>query len=122
MSSPVVTAQASGPGADGAATSVPGVGGVNGSIRRHLWVSGRVQGVGFRASCAYQAERSGLTGWVGNLPDGRVEAVLEGPAGAVDAVTAWCRQGPRGALVVDVCLVDEELPAGAGEAEGFAVR
>jgi len=96
------------------------MGGPAGSIRRHLWIRGRVQGVGFRASCAYHAQRLGVTGWVRNLPDGGVEAVLEGREAAVEAVTEWCRQGPRGARVADVRVVDED--GGAPATGGFSVR
>jgi len=71
-------------------------------IRRHVIVSGRVQGVWFRESTRREAERLGLAGWVRNLPDGNVEAVFEGPVHAVDEVTAWCHHGPSGARVTSV--------------------
>lgn len=65
-------------------------------------VSGRVQGVGFRLAAARAAERLGLTGWVRNLPNGRVETVAQGDVGAVEAYVAWLEQGPGGAVVVRV--------------------
>lgn len=65
-------------------------------------ITGRVQGVGFRASCQRQAVALGLTGWVRNRWDGAVEALFEGPAEAVDAMLAWCHQGPPMAYVTGV--------------------
>jgi acylphosphatase len=67
-----------------------------------------VQGVFFRHRTAEQARSEGLAGWVRNLPDGRVEAVFEGPAEAVDRLVAWCRRGPEGARVEDVRAQPEE--------------
>ena len=87
-------------------------------VRRRALVAGRVQGVWFRESCRDQAQAAGVSGWVRNLADGRVEVVLEGPAGAVDGVLAWCRRGPRRARVDRVEVVDE---APVGE-QGFRVR
>lgn len=69
-------------------------------------VTGRVQGVGFRASLAREAEAAGLSGFVRNRVDGSVVVELEGPAVAVGAVLAWCRSGPRWAEVVDVTVED----------------
>jgi acylphosphatase len=87
------------------------------AIRRRVLVSGHVQGVFFRASCAAQARARGLSGSVRNLPDGRVEAVFEGPAAEVDALVSWCRRGPSGARV-DRLEVIEEPPHAPG---GFTV-
>lgn len=81
------------------------------TVRRRVVVSGRVQGVWFRDSCREQARRRGVHGWVRNLPDGRVEAVFEGEPGAVDALVAWCHEGPPRAVVQRVELCEEE-PAG----------
>ena len=78
------------------------------NARRHAWISGGVQGVWFRQSTFDEATRAGVTGWVRNLPDGRVEAVFEGSAKAVDAILAWCHQGPASANVTDVRIEDEE--------------
>jgi acylphosphatase len=87
-------------------------------VRRRVVVSGKVQGVAFRASTEHEARARGLDGWVRNLADGRVEAVLEGPAAAVEAVLAWCRRGPRFARVSGV-EAREETPEGI---DGFRVR
>jgi acylphosphatase len=85
-------------------------------IRRRLVVSGRVQGVGFRVSVARRA--AGVAGWARNLPDGRVEVVLEGDPDSVARVEAFVREGPRGAHVEAVEASDEE-PDGL---ESFRVR
>lgn len=71
-------------------------------ITRHLRITGRVQGVGFRYALCDEAERLGLTGWVRNRTDGSVEAVVQGPPGAVEAIVAWTRRGPPGSRVADV--------------------
>jgi acylphosphatase len=78
------------------------------TVRVRVVVSGRVQGVFFRASCAGEARRRGVGGWVRNLPDGRVEAAFEGEEPWVDAMVAWCRQGPPGAMVDAVDVAAEE--------------
>lgn len=80
-------------------------------VRRRVVISGRVQGVWFRQSCADQARARGVTGWVRNRGDGAVEAVLEGPEAAVEAVVAWCRMGPPHASVERV-EVQTETPVG----------
>ena len=87
-------------------------------IARRVVVSGRVQGVFFRDTCRRLASAEGLSGWVRNTPDGRVEAWFEGDAGAVERMVAWSSSGPRGAVVtgVDVAV---ERPIGAA---GFSVR
>lgn len=77
------------------------------SVRRRVVVSGDVQMVGFRWSCARAAERLGVAGWVRNLPTGQVEAVVEGPPDAVEAMVEWLRRGPRLARVSGVQVVDE---------------
>jgi acylphosphatase len=82
-------------------------------VRRRVVVEGRVQGVGYRASCARQARAFGVTGMVRNLTDGRVEAVFEGSPDAVAALVAWCERGPSYAHVRHVEVV-EEVPIGEG--------
>ena len=86
--------------------------------RARVWVAGMVQGVFFRYETRERARARGLSGWVRNLPDGRVEAVFEGPQDAVEAMVAWCREGPRGAEVTDVEAIAED-PEGL---QGFDVR
>jgi len=78
-------------------------------VRRHLWVSGRVQGVFFRQACADVARNAGVAGWVRNLPDGRVEAVFEGEPAVVQVMVDWCSQGPPSAHVQSVEIADEPL-------------
>jgi acylphosphatase len=73
-------------------------------MAKHLVISGRVQGVGFRYSMAEEAERLGLTGWVRNRRDGTVEAVIDGQAAAVEALLAWARRGPPSARVSDLTV------------------
>ena len=68
-------------------------------VRAHVWVSGRVQGVFFRQQTARIARELGVAGWVRNLPDGRVEAVLEGRRPAVEQLVEWTATGPPHALV-----------------------
>ena len=87
--------------------------------RVRLVISGRVQGVWYRASAREQALALGLGGWVRNASGGRVEAAAEGEADAVDAFVAWCRQGPPQARVAGVEATPEEP---TGEEPGFYVR
>ena len=72
----------------------------------------------YRATCARRAAELEVAGWVRNLPDGTVEAVFEGSPEAVDRILAWCRQGPPGAVVTSVEVV-EEAPTNE---HGFRVR
>ena len=79
-------------------------------------ISGRVQGVGFRYWTEQAAQRLGLDGWVRNLHDGRVEAVFQGPAVAVEAMIVACHEGPPAARVTEVQRFEAEaLPVGAFE-------
>jgi acylphosphatase len=87
-------------------------------IRRHLIVHGRVQGVGYRISCARTAQLAGVAGWVRNLSDGGVEVVIEGERASVEEVESWCRRGPRMAMVTSVAASDEQ-PASESE---FSIR
>lgn len=82
--------------------------------RTRVIVSGRVQGVFYRANCAARARELGLGGYVRNLHDGRVEAAFEGPEGDVDAMVAWCRHGSDFARVDGVDIVSEPLQGDAG--------
>jgi acylphosphatase len=79
------------------------------TVRRRVVVTGRVQAVGFRASCHHRAERAGLGGWVRNRADGRVEAAFEGPAETIDELVSWCREGPPLARVTHVEVSDEAV-------------
>ncbi len=79
--------------------------------RVHVFVTGRVQGVFFRAACAEQAHELDVAGWVRNASDGRVEAVFEGPGPRVETMLDWCGHGPPHAHVETVD-VREETPAG----------
>ena len=87
--------------------------------RVHVVVSGRVQGVFYRATCGDAARRLELGGWVRNLPDGRVEAVFEGQDGRVDEMVEWCRRGPELAHVDLLEVVPEPV---AGEREFRVTR
>lgn len=73
---------------------------------RHVIVSGRVQGVGFRWYAREKGQELGLAGWVRNLPDGRVECWLEGEEGAVEAMVAWLEKGPPSAQVKSVEVIE----------------
>ena len=87
-------------------------------VRRRVVVSGRVQGVGFRAATRSKAEACGVSGWVRNRPDGSVEAAFEGAPDAVARLVEWARHGPRTALV-DAVDVFEEEPE---HLSGFEIR
>lgn len=80
-------------------------------------VSGRVQGVSYRASTVREAKRLGLVGWVKNRPDGSVELEAEGPGAAVDELIAWCHRGPAYAEVSGVRV--EDVP-GTGDERRIA--
>ena len=77
-------------------------------------MTGRVQGVGFRATCAQRAAHLGLAGSVRNRPNGAVEVLAEGPATEVDALLDWCRTGPIYARVTSVDVTDEEPTGESG--------
>jgi len=85
---------------------------------RRVLVSGVVQGVGFRYYTRLRANELGLSGWVQNLSDGRVEVWIEGPAGDVEKLLEWLRSGPPGARVSG-CETHEVSPAGL---ERFEVK
>ncbi len=87
-------------------------------VRANLLVSGRVQGVFFRASAQDEARRLGLTGEVRNLPDGSVEATAEGPRASIEEFIVWCRRGPPSAEVENVSV---RWSAARGEFRTFTV-
>jgi acylphosphatase len=88
------------------------------SVRAHVRIQGRVQGVFFRTEAQSRARSRGVSGWVRNDDDGTVEAVFEGARPAVESLVRWCGEGPRGAHVDDV-RVDWKDPRGE---EGFEIR
>jgi len=87
-------------------------------VRAHVWISGRVQGVYFRAYAEDEAAFRKVAGWVRNAPDGRVEAVFEGAPEALEAMIRWCHRGSPASDVTAVDVVWEE----AQGLTGFAVR
>lgn len=88
------------------------------TTRKRVLVSGRVQGVFFRDTCRQQARSAGVSGWVSNRADGRVEAAFEGEDEAVQRMVEWCHHGSGPADVFEVEVTDEE-PTGES---GFSVR
>jgi acylphosphatase len=88
------------------------------AARKRVVVHGDVQGVFFRDTTRRMASSRGVAGWVTNRPDGKVEAVFEGEADAVDSMVSFCREGPRGAEVERVDVTDEEPE----DLTGFEVR
>lgn len=86
-------------------------------VTRHLVVFGRVQGVFYREAMRLEAERLCVAGWVRNRRDATVEAVVQGPGEAVEAIIAWARRGPPDAQVAGV-----EVGEGTGEFSGFEKR
>jgi acylphosphatase len=88
------------------------------TIRAHLIIEGRVQGVWFRETTRQEATRLGLCGWVKNRLDGSVEVVVEGPREKVETLTAWCHHGPPIARVTGVHKIKEDY---TGEFDSFRV-
>lgn len=84
----------------------------------HFYVSGRVQGVYFRATTQATARQLGLTGWVRNLPDGRVEGVACGEGKKLDKLVTWLHHGPEQAQVTDLRIESEQ----ARNWDGFDIR
>jgi acylphosphatase len=89
------------------------------AVRAHCFVEGRVQGVFFRDSTWQRAREVGVSGWVRNLPDGRVEVVAEGQRENVEALVAWLRGGPKYARVDELGTTWESA---SGEFADFTVR
>ena len=87
-------------------------------VRAHVFVSGTVQGVFYRANTRDAARERGVDGWVRNLDDGRVEAVFEGPEEVVRGMVEWCHEGSPAAEVEDVAIEYGD-PEGI---EGFEIR
>ncbi|MCL6447631.1 MAG: acylphosphatase [Armatimonadetes bacterium] len=87
-------------------------------VRKHVFISGRVQGVYFRKYAQEAALALGVTGWVRNRRDGRVEAVLEGKKEAVEKMVGWCRKGPPSSFVEHVEVHEEKFQ---GEFSDFRI-
>ena len=87
------------------------------TVTKHLAISGRVQGVGFRFYMERKARELGILGWVRNRRDGSVESVVHGEPGAVEAIINWSRRGPSSAVVAEV-----KVSEGDGEFAQFEVR
>ncbi len=87
-------------------------------VRAHVFVRGKVQGVYFRQNTQTVAKQHGVFGWVRNLDDGRVEAILEGGADKVSKVAEWCQKGPPAARVDDLQVSYEKY---TGEFSDFEI-
>lgn len=87
-------------------------------ISRQIFISGRVQGVFYRDNTQQQAQKLGITGWVRNIPDGRVEALLSGEEHAVQQLLTWCKRGSPAADVSNIDIIDVPYEAH----EQFIVR
>ena len=87
------------------------------TITRNLRITGHVQGVGFRMHMVRKAHELGVTGWVRNRRDGSVETVVQGAPAAVEAMVAWARRGPPGAMVHDLSISEAD-----GTFAGFDTR
>jgi acylphosphatase len=89
-----------------------------GKVRAHAFISGIVQGVSYRYYTVNRAKQVGVSGWVRNLPDSRVEAVFEGTQEQVETMIRWCQQGSP-ASVVERVVFEYEQPQGI---EGFVTK
>lgn len=87
--------------------------------RAHIFVSGRVQGVFYREKTRKTAEKLGVTGWVRNLADGRVEAIFEGDRSSVEKMVDWARKGPIWAKIEALDVIREDHQ---GEFKGFEIK
>jgi len=85
----------------------------------HVVISGRVQGVWFRANTKQKAEQLGVTGWVKNTADGKVEALFEGDEKHIQEMIDWCHQGPPSAQVDHVEITEHSSSNGF---DGFSVK
>ncbi|MCZ3373908.1 MULTISPECIES: acylphosphatase [Methanobacterium] len=88
-------------------------------VKAHVFITGKVQGVYFRYKTRDEAKKYGITGWVRNLPDGRVEALFNGNKENVDKLIAFVGKGPSGAKVMDVDVKWQEY---GGEFSDFEIR
>lgn len=88
-------------------------------IKSHIFVSGKVQGIFFRDNTRKKALDLGVTGWIRNLADGRVEAVFEGEKDKVEKMVSWVREGPAFAKINNVSVVSDNY---SGESETFEIR
>jgi acylphosphatase len=87
--------------------------------RLHIVIEGIVQGVFYRASTIEGSSKLGLTGWVKNCSDGRVEAVFEGDTDKIDQIIEWCKKGPPGAVVRNVEIIWEQA---TGDYDSFTIK
>ena len=85
----------------------------------HLIISGKVQGVFYRASCQDMAVKYGLNGWVKNLPSGEVEILVQGDKEQIEKLIEWCKKGPPNADVTDVKIKWQEINE---KINGFSVK
>lgn len=88
-------------------------------VRKHIYISGRVQGVGFRANARQKAQVYGVKGWIKNLFDGRVEAVVEGEKDSVQQMVKYLKRGPSFANVTDVEINNESA---TGNFNTFSIK
>lgn len=88
-------------------------------LKKHIFISGRVQGVGFRHFTRKNAESLGITGWVKNLPDGRVEAVFQGSEEQIEELIQRCKNGPIASYVQDI---EAEKDLGDEDFDDFSVE
>ena len=88
-------------------------------IRVRVLISGSVQGVFFRVKTRNEALKHGLSGWVRNLPDGRVEAVFEGEEDRVKELVDFCKRGPSGARVTGIDVMPQSY---RGEFKNFEIK
>ncbi len=87
--------------------------------RLHIVIEGKVQGVFFRASTVEESCKLGLTGWVKNCPDGRVEAAFEGDKAKIEQIAEWCKKGPPGAVVRNV---ETNWEQATGDYDSFTIK
>ena len=88
-------------------------------VRAHIFLTGMVQGVSFRSSTRTHAKMKGVSGWIRNLSDGRVESIMEGDKESVESLIEFCKQGPKGSNVDDI-RIEWEKPR--GDFGGFDIR